>query len=159
MSINWFQKYCLLSILTLDEVKALKCTCSSLFHTMSVSYAWNSLLARAPLLISFASWILWSISLSVCTEKARALEFGWLFGLWVSFSNPNNAPWLFFLHHLNFASTFFPIWQNYFSDPWNSFDFIIVVGSFVDIFFGKLGSDVRIKIQIPIACKCLCHAS
>jgi len=31
--------------------------------------------------------------------------------------------------------------KNYFGDPWNSFDFIIVLGSFVDIFFSKLGGE------------------
>ena len=31
--------------------------------------------------------------------------------------------------------------KNYFGDAWNAFDFIIVVGSFVDIFFSKLGGD------------------
>ena len=28
--------------------------------------------------------------------------------------------------------------QNYFSDPWNAFDFIIVLGSFIDIVYSQL---------------------
>jgi len=38
--------------------------------------------------------------------------------------------------------------KNYFSDPWNAFDFIIVIGSFVDIFFSKLGGDGDQMISI-----------
>ena len=32
--------------------------------------------------------------------------------------------------------------QNYFSDPWNVFDFIIVLGSFIDISLDKLSTGV-----------------
>jgi len=28
--------------------------------------------------------------------------------------------------------------QNYFGDPWNTLDFIIVIGSIIDIMLGKL---------------------
>lgn len=28
--------------------------------------------------------------------------------------------------------------QNYFGDPWNCFDFIIVMGSFIDIVYGDI---------------------
>lgn len=30
------------------------------------------------------------------------------------------------------------LFQNYFKDPWNAFDFFIVVGSFVDLAMAKL---------------------
>ena len=28
--------------------------------------------------------------------------------------------------------------QNYFGDPWNTFDFVIVLGSFIDIIYSEL---------------------
>lgn len=33
--------------------------------------------------------------------------------------------------------------KNYFGDKWNAFDFVIVLGSFIDIIYGKLS--VRIS--------------
>ncbi|XP_043247671.1 muscle calcium channel subunit alpha-1-like isoform X2 [Amphibalanus amphitrite] len=40
--------------------------------------------------------------------------------------------------------------KNYFSDPWNVFDFIIVLGSFIDISLGKLNSDGPANKMISI---------
>ena len=33
--------------------------------------------------------------------------------------------------------------QNYFGDPWNIFDFVIVLGSFIEIIFQDVGVDVK----------------
>ena len=48
------------------------------------------------------------------------------------------------------------IWtvQNYFRDPWNTFDFIIVLGSFVDIVYSEM--NVR---RAWIAWIWMCHLS
>ena len=37
--------------------------------------------------------------------------------------------------------------QNYFGDPWNVFDFIIVLGSFIDIIYTEVNVSIRM-IQI-----------
>lgn len=41
-------------------------------------------------------------------------------------------------HLLLFCFRFLIDFQNYFSDPWNVFDFIIVLGSFIDIVYSGL---------------------
>ena len=37
--------------------------------------------------------------------------------------------------------------KNYFLDPWNIFDFIIVLGSIVDIIIGEINKDSTIKFN------------
>ena len=46
-----------------------------------------------------------------------------------------------------YLSGFFPQ-QNYFGDAWNVFDFIIVLGSFIDIIY----TEVNVSI-VTLACK------
>ena len=38
------------------------------------------------------------------------------------------------------------VWQNYFSDAWNVFDFVIVFGSFIDIIY----TEVNVRISCTI---------
>lgn len=44
----------------------------------------------------------------------------------------------FFHYSLLFSFVYSDLLQNYFSDPWNCFDFIIVMGSFIDIVYSDI---------------------
>ena len=51
-------------------------------------------------------------------------------------------PFSFFFLFLSFLRAV----QNYFSDPWNVFDFIIVLGSFVDILYSEITVSYSLKM-------------
>ena len=40
--------------------------------------------------------------------------------------------------------------KNYFSDPWNGFDFFIVVGSLIDLGFAQLAPDSEVNQSINV---------
>ena len=40
-----------------------------------------------------------------------------------------------------------PLLQNYFGDPWNAFDFVIVLGSLIDIGMAQLNVSVRSQMR------------
>ena len=43
------------------------------------------------------------------------------------------------------------LWQNYFGDPWNVLDFVIVIGSIVDIIAGRLLVSRDRNASVPAA--------
>ena len=62
------------------------------------------------------------------------------------------------LDYINLFFTFFFVgefmlkfgafrFKNYFSDPWNGFDFFIVVGSLIDLGFAQLAPDSEVNHQ------------
>ena len=62
------------------------------------------------------------------------------------------------LDYINLFFTFFFVgefmlkfgayrFKNYFSDPWNGFDFFIVVGSLIDLGFAQLAPDSEVRQQ------------
>lgn len=52
---------------------------------------------------------------------------------------------MFFTHELKAGrNVFYFIFQNYFRDPWNVFDFITVVGSIVDVLISLINIGVSI---------------
>lgn len=42
---------------------------------------------------------------------------------------------------------FFASLQNYFGDAWNVFDFIIVLGSFIDIVYSEVNVRLGVKVS------------
>lgn len=38
-------------------------------------------------------------------------------------------------------------WQGYFGDPWNVFDFLIVIGSIIDVILSEIDVSVRLLGQ------------
>lgn len=56
---------------------------------------------------------------------------------------------MFFTHELKAGrNVFYFIFQNYFRDPWNVFDFITVVGSIVDVLISLINIGVSIHTYI-----------
>ncbi len=67
----------------------------------------------------------------------RAFSFFSLFPpLSFSLSFPLFLSLSFLMHSLPLV--LMPTLQNYFSDPWNVFDFVIVLGSFIDIIYSEM---------------------
>ena len=71
------------------------------------------------------------------------------------------------LDYINLFFTFFFVgefmlkfgayrFKNYFSDPWNGFDFFIVVGSLIDLGFAQLAPDSEVN-QLMSKCQCQCQ--
>jgi len=44
--------------------------------------------------------------------------------------------------------------QNYFGDPWNVLDFIIVLGSIADILYTELSVSPSFRFKTKCKCKC-----
>ena len=68
------------------------------------------------------------------------------------------------LDYINLFFTFFFVgefmlkfgayrFKNYFSDPWNGFDFFIVVGSLIDLGFAQLAPDSEVNQSINVKSK------
>ncbi len=51
---------------------------------------------------------------------------------------PSHFLWLF----ISLGVFFFLLGQNYFGDAWNVFDFIIVLGSFIDIIYTEVNVSI-----------------
>lgn len=55
--------------------------------------------------------------------------------------------------NLNFKQNIFQLFQNYFGDAWNVFDFIIVLGSFIDIVYSEVNVSKGMKVNsIHVIC-------
>ena len=60
-------------------------------------------------------------------------------------------------HHVFWLSEYFPKRffdthvQNYFRDPWNVFDFVIVLGSFTDIVYSEISVSISPVDMIPLS--------
>ena len=51
----------------------------------------------------------------------------------------------------NIYDKHFYLFQNYFGDPWNVFDFIIVLGSFIDIIYTEVNVSISLDKVWPVS--------
>lgn len=56
-------------------------------------------------------------------------------------------PLLLDSHFYGFQHRFALSWQGYFGDPWNVFDFLIVIGSIIDVILSEIDVSVTLVGQ------------
>ena len=108
----------------------------------------------------FLGIILNTVSLAMKVEQKRSRSF-----ITLCPQVYNQPEWYTdLLDYINLFFTFFFVgefmlkfgayrFKNYFSDPWNGFDFFIVVGSLIDLGFAQLAPDSEVNQSINVKFK------